>query len=130
MHALARALLLMAMTLNATVSAPSESVSPQSREANTTGTLAGRVTIAGKPAANVPVAVMPDPQRAPRERFIGSSTTDADGHFQITHMPAGRFSVMAVPPPFFFQKENNDYQEGNMVTLAEGEKGADTHIPF
>jgi Carboxypeptidase regulatory-like domain len=128
MHALARALLLMAITLSATVSAPSQSVSPQSREANTTGTIAGRVTIAGKPAANVPVAVMPDPQRAPRERFVGSSTTDADGHFQITHLPAGRFYVTAVAPAFYHERESSDYQEGNLVTLAEGDTVEDIQI--
>ncbi|HKQ09018.1 MAG TPA: carboxypeptidase-like regulatory domain-containing protein [Blastocatellia bacterium] len=128
MHALARVLLLMALTLSAPVSAPSQSVSPQSKEVNAAGTISGRVTIAGKPAANIPVAVMPDPQRMPRGRIVGSSTTDADGHFQITHVPAGRFYVRAVAPVFYNEAEGNDYPGGSAITLADGETVEDIHL--
>lgn len=128
MHALARALLLMAVTLGTAVSAPSQSAAPQSKEVNATGTVAGRVTIAGKPAANVPVAVMPDPQRTFNGRFVGSATTDADGHFQISHVPAGRFYVIAAAPAFYYEGEKSGYQEGSLVTLAEGESVEDLHL--
>src|SRR5437868_4549354 len=128
MHVLARVLLLMALSLSAPVSAPSQSVSPQAREVNATGTIAGRVTIAGKPAANIPVAVMSDPQRSPRQRVVGSSTTDADGHFQITHVPAGRFYVTAVAPVFYNEAEDRNYAGGSAVTLADGETVEDLHI--
>ncbi|MFL6273850.1 MAG: hypothetical protein ACJ74G_01465 [Blastocatellia bacterium] len=128
MHALARVLLLMALTLSALVSAPSQSVSPQSREVHAAGTIAGRVTIAGKPAANIPVAVMPDPQRAPQGRFVGSSTTDADGHFQITHVPAGQFYVMAVAPVYYNEAEGDNYPGGSAITLADGETVEDIHL--
>lgn len=128
MYALARVLLLMGLTLSAPVSASSQSVSSPSREVNATGTIAGRVTIAGKPAANIPVAVMPDPQRALRERFVGSSTTDADGHFQITHVPAGQFYVMAVAPVFYNEAEGDNYPGGSAVTLADGETVEDIHL--
>ncbi|HJQ22528.1 MAG TPA: carboxypeptidase-like regulatory domain-containing protein [Blastocatellia bacterium] len=128
MHALARTLLLMVVTLSFTVSAPSQSVAPQSREVNATGTIAGRVTVAGKPAANIPVAVMPDPQRTLQERYVGNSTTDADGHFQITHVPAGRFYVMAVAPVFYNEADGNNYPGGSAVTLADGETVGDLQI--
>src|SRR5581483_1962016 len=128
MSALARALLLMAATLSLSVAAPSQAVSPQSREVNATGTIAGRVTVAGKPAANIPVAVMADPQRTMVNRYIGNSTTDADGHFQITHVPAGRFYVMAVAPVFYNEADNNTYPGGSAVTLADGETVEDLQI--
>src|SRR5207237_280815 len=55
------------------------------------------------------------------ERLAINSTTDADGHFQLTHVPAGRFYVTAVAPAFYNEVDGNGYGEGKPVTLTEGE---------
>lgn len=121
MHALARALMLLAVTLGTVVCAMPQALTPQSKEANATGSLAGQVTIAGKPAGGIPVSLMPDPQTGPRNRPAISATTDADGHFLLTHVPAGRFYVAAYAPAFYSEGEADEYSEGKAVTLAEGE---------
>jgi len=128
MHALARALMLMAVTLGVVVCAPSQAITPQSKEANATGSIAGHVTIAGKPAGGIPVSLMPDPQTGRRERLAISSTTDGEGHFQLTHVPVGRFYVMAFAPAFYSEGDVGGYSEGKAVTLAEGESLDDFSI--
>ena len=128
MHVLARAIMLMAMMLSVVVCATSQSGTPQSKEANASGSIAGRVTIAGKPAANIPVALMPDPQTGSRERLAVSSTTDADGHFQLLHVPVGHFYVTAFAPAFYSEADADAYSEGKAVTLAEGESVDDINL--
>jgi hypothetical protein len=128
MHVLARAMMLMAVMLSVVVCATSQSGTPQSKEANATGSIAGRVTIAGKPAANVPVALMHDPQTGIRERLAISSTTDTEGHFQLLHVPVGRFYVTAFAPAFYSEADADGYSEGKLVTLAEGESVDDIKI--
>jgi Carboxypeptidase regulatory-like domain len=128
MYVLARAMMLMAVMLSVVVCATSQSGTPQSKEANANGSIAGRVTIAGKPAANVPVALIHDPQTGSRERLAISSTTDADGHFQLLHVPAGRFNVTAFAPAFYSEADADGYSEGKAVTLAEGESVDDINI--
>src|SRR5437764_1398768 len=94
MHALARVLLLMALTLSAPVSAPSQSVSPQSREVNAAGTIAGRVTV-NPQVANVNL------QGARHEPYNGNYTvmqTDDRGVYRIYGLPPGRYLVSAGIP--------------------------------
>ncbi|MEN3331759.1 MAG: hypothetical protein V7641_1124 [Blastocatellia bacterium] len=128
MQVLARALRLMAVTLSAVVCATSQSIAPQSKEANATGSISGRVTIDGKPAANIPISLTLDPQTDARERLVASSTTDAEGRFQLTHAPVGRFYVAAFAPAFYSEGEGGGYIEGKAVTLAEGESVDDINI--
>jgi hypothetical protein len=128
MHVLTRAITLMAVMLSVVVCATSQSSTPQSKEANATGAIAGRVTIAGKPAANIPVALMHNPQTGSREHLATSSTTDAAGHFQLTHVPVGRFYVTAFAPAFYSEGDGDGYIEGKAVTLAEGESVDDINI--
>jgi 5-hydroxyisourate hydrolase-like protein (transthyretin family) len=101
MHALARALTLIAVTIGVAVCAPSQTTATQSKEVNATGSIAGHVTVAGKPAAGIPVSLTADPQTGRREHLAISSTTDGDGHFQLSRVPAGRFYVMAFAPAFY-----------------------------
>jgi hypothetical protein len=130
MHVLACALALMVVTLSAGVCASSQALSPQSKEVNASGTVAGRITIAGKPAANVSVGLTPDPPITMRERFSISGTTDADGHFQLTPVPAGRYRVMAYAPAFYHESDGSSFGQGKLVTLAEGETVDDLTIPL
>src|SRR5690349_9450244 len=121
MHVLARALLLVAVTSSAVVGASPQSTTPQSKEANATGMIAGRVTIAGKPAANIPVGLVPDSQLPGinnRERFAVSGMTDADGRFQLAHVPAGRYRVKTAAPAFYNETDGNGYGNGKPIMLA------------
>ena len=125
MNVFARALTAVALTLSAAVYALSQSPAPALKEAS--GSIAGRVTIAGKPAANIPIVLTTDPMTAPPRRQGISGTTDAEGHFQLTHVPAGRFVVTALAPAFYSEGENSGFQ-GKPVTLSEGESVEDIDI--
>ncbi|MFL6215273.1 MAG: hypothetical protein ACJ74J_15420 [Blastocatellia bacterium] len=125
MKVLARALILTSITLSVAVCARSQSPAPQSKEAS--GSITGQVTIAGKPAANVPVILMADPMSNPLKRLGVSSTTDSEGHFQLTGVPAGRFYVAARAPAFYSEGERG-FADGKIVTLVEGESLDDINI--
>ncbi len=69
-----------------------------------TGTISGSVTLEGKPVAGVPVVINPCENRgsvtgAP----AGSATTDADGNYRITAVPAGHYCVNAFTPAWVAQ---------------------------
>jgi hypothetical protein len=96
-----------------------------------TGVVAGRVTLAdGKPAANVGVALVPAESSAVAE-FIGSrragwrSSTEADGRYRITNVPAGRYRLQTLAPTFFSPEERTGggsfLNFGKFVTVGAGE---------
>lgn len=117
MQVITRTILCLAALLVAQALASAQSASPQ----EPTGMIAGRVTIAGKPAANMRVALMSDRQGGARVALAVNSTTDAEGRFQLTGLPAGRFYVMAFAPAFYSEGDSGRYNGGKTVTLVEGE---------
>jgi protocatechuate 3,4-dioxygenase beta subunit len=122
MHVLARALMLMAAMLSAVVCAMSQSVISQSKEANAGGSIAGRITIAGKPAAGIAVMLMSSYSDPRIERAFAKTTTDQDGHFQLMRLPAGNYRVLAFAPAYCLETEPRyPTDEGKSVMLAEGE---------
>src|SRR5205085_12101686 len=84
-----------------------------------------------KPAANIPVGLVPDSQIPGinnRERFAVSGMTDADGRFQLARVPAGRYRVKTAAPAFYNETDGNGYGSGKPIMLAEGETVDDITI--
>jgi len=125
MNILARAMILVTFILSAAVCARSQSPAAPAKEA--TASISGQVTIAGKPAANVPVVLVGDPMNGLQQRLGVSATTDSDGHYQLTGVPAGRFYVTARAPAYYSEGERG-FADGKAVTLAEGESVGDINI--
>lgn len=88
-----------------------------------TGSITGRVVLDDKAAAGTVVQLLPaerdydDPQRKPAAR----ATTDAEGGFRLSNVPAGRYNVMAVAPAFVPPSESEPWRAGKFVTIDEGE---------
>jgi protocatechuate 3,4-dioxygenase beta subunit len=108
------------MSLGAlTVSAQAPAKTPE------TGSISGRVTFGDKAATGVTVVVMsPSSQKT-----IAEGSTNSEGHYQLTGVPAGRFTVVPIAPAFVPTSENS-YQPGKAVTLsaAEAVEGIDLQL--
>ena len=95
-----------------------QAASQTASQPNSGGSIAGRVTLAGQPAANIPVTLRASPGAA--DVAIGgiSGMTDADGRFRLTLVPAGTFFVTAYAPALYSEKPGG---EARTVTLTNGE---------
>ena len=122
MHVLARALTLMAVTLSVAVCAMSQPIAPQSKEAAANGSIAGRVTLAGKPVAGFAVLLMKEYTDPRFEPAFAKATTDQDGHFQVARLPAGRYRVLVYAGAYYSDTEPRyPTDQGKAIMLAEGE---------
>lgn len=99
-----------------------QSTSSASKDARTTGTaiISGRVTVEGKAAAGVTVAAATS-DYGPERKVFGQSVTDADGHFRLTNIPAGRMTVQALAEAFVLAQGTSSEESGKTITVAEGE---------
>lgn len=82
--------------------------------------VSGRVTIAGKPAPNVVVTLLPagwgeDAAGSPR------TTTDAEGRYRLETSVSGQYVVGAFAPGFAGPTDNRTGRPGKTVTLVTGE---------
>lgn len=95
MNAAARALFIIALLLLASAAA-----APAQSTSKGTGSITGRVTGGdGRGVQGIALALMPDdytPDRKPAAR----ATTDADGRYRLTNVPAGRFHLVTLAPAF------------------------------
>lgn len=92
-----------------------------------TGTVSGKVTIKGKGAPGVVVAIRQiefTPQPAPSFK----ATTDQDGNYRITDVPAGNYQISPIAPAFVLSDLSNpgliNYGRGGLgkgLVLAENE---------
>ncbi len=103
-------------------SAAQSTTSSASKDARTTGTaiISGRVTVEGKAAAGVTVAAATS-DYGPERKVFGQSVTDADGHFRLTNIPAGRMTVQALAEAFVLAQGTSSEESGKTITVAEGE---------
>lgn len=91
-----------------------------------TAAISGRVTLGEQGAPNIEVILA-----ANRQGVVGpniqqaaplTATTDADGRYQLTGVPAGRYRLWAYAPAYIVQGEmRNPYEAGKALTVAEGE---------
>ncbi|HXM34576.1 MAG TPA: hypothetical protein VN920_05280 [Pyrinomonadaceae bacterium] len=82
------------------------------------GIVTGKVTIKGKAAPGIAVGVRVGQPMTPLEPTY-KGTTDQDGKYRISDVPAGSYEVAPVAPLFVVSDATN--QRGQTVVLAEGE---------
>lgn len=122
MNSFVRTVLLAAMlscSLVAAASARSPLQAGQSKEP--TGSISGRVTLGDKPAPGVAVLLAPS-DYMPIEKPLPKATTDDDGHFQLTNVPAGNYLLQTFTPAFV--APSDDYprgRAGKVINLSDGE---------
>src|SRR2546429_4295559 len=94
-------------------------VNAQSLDAKTkgTGSITGRVTIGDKPAPGILVIVNSSNLQA----SAGQATSDADGHYRISGLNAGQFTVMPVAPTYVLPATNPMVGQGKSISLSSGE---------
>jgi protocatechuate 3,4-dioxygenase beta subunit len=112
-HAALHALLLGTILSAATTPA-------QNPQKQATGIITGRVTLGEKAAANISVALMPS-ERTMERAAIAKATTDYEGRYRLSNIPAGRYSVVAIAPAFVGPTDGMYGEPGKTVTISEGE---------
>jgi hypothetical protein len=87
------------------------------------GVITGQVTMGGKAAPGIPVALMPaDPTFLNQRREpVSRTTTGADGQFRITGIAPGQYNIVPLAPSLFGPITTNFGLPGKSVTVAEGE---------
>ena len=85
---------------------------------NSEATVSGKVTLKGKPAPSVVVGMRLSQPGDGDPTF--KATTDQDGNYRISDVPAGSYGVAPVAPPFVIADANNS--RGQTVVIAEDEK--------
>lgn len=114
---LLRALLLLACAWYGTAAAQ-----PPVKESPGTGTVAGRVMADGHGVAGVLVALLPNgfaSERKPAAR----ATTDADGFYQLTHVPPGAYYLSATAPVHVLTNANAaNLWRGRQLNIVAGDQ--------
>lgn len=93
----------------------------QTAQKQNTGVITGRVTFGDKAAPNIGVALFPAERMTMERGAIMKTTTDYEGRYRMTNVPAGRFNVMAVAPAHVGPSEGTFGEPGKTVNIAEGE---------
>lgn len=105
-------LLLLVITVSAALA--------QSTQKQGTGTITGQIMLGDKGMANVAVILYP-PAPTPDRAAVARGTTDYEGRYRLTGVPAGRYNLVAVTPALIGQGEGMFGEAGKAVTIAEGE---------
>jgi hypothetical protein len=121
MFPLTRAAVFLLLMLSMGVAAAAHPLTRQSRESREpTGTVAGRITIGGKPVPNIMVMLLSYQNRS-MEQAVARGSTDEDGRFRLTRVPAGHYFVYPFAPALTPEGESMPYQTQKAVTLSDGE---------
>jgi Carboxypeptidase regulatory-like domain len=84
-----------------------------------TGTVSGRVTVKGKGLPGIVVALRTQSNQQARPSL--KATTDEDGKYRITNVPAGAYQVVPIAPLFVYPDLSNSGSGGKALLIAEGE---------
>ena len=124
-------MLVFTISVAANLTAIAQVHSPDNRPRNCS--ISGRVVIGGNPAANAQVIVSEIPasravrssvsltQDNPLARTVYKARTDADGRYQVTDLPAGRYGVDVLSRAYVSAEKDADAGWGKAVTLDDGE---------
>jgi protocatechuate 3,4-dioxygenase beta subunit len=85
-----------------------------------TGSVSGRVTVKGKPLPGIIVALSRG-ESGTRTKPILKSTTDEDGKYRITNVPAGTYHVTPMASTFVFYDSSRGGGFGKDLLIADGE---------
>ncbi len=99
-----------------------ESAHAQTKPANKidTGTVAGRITVKGKGMPGVVVGLRPgESNQQVRPSLRG--TSDEDGKYRISNVPAGSYQVAPITPTFVFIDAGDSGSGGKALLIADGE---------
>jgi hypothetical protein len=101
--------------------------SPQKAATNANppaGSIAGSVTIAGKPAPHITVVLLLDSHDLP---VVARTVTDEAGHFKFANESSGRYLLRVIAPIWAPAEVVSPDSEGKPVSLKDGEelKGVD-----
>src|SRR5260221_8135917 len=77
-----------------------QSTAPPTAQPTNTGVISGQVTLKGKPAPQVPIVLYGNSAVPLPNGGLGAST-DANGVYRLTGLPAGSYFVYAVAPGVF-----------------------------
>lgn len=114
-----RSVVVASMIVVSTISIPSSMAQDSRKEP--AGSITGRVTVGGKPAARVTVMLTPGDrglQQTPATRV----TTDEDGRFKLNAVPAGSYTILPYTPALVVPAETSFAQPGKSVSLGDGEE--------
>jgi Carboxypeptidase regulatory-like domain len=104
--------------LAATTPAHSPFQSSQTKEL--TGSISGRVTVGGVPGRGVTV-LLTSSENEPMERPLAKATTDQDGRFHLTGVPAGQHLLQAFAPALVSVSDNLMRRSGKVINITAGE---------
>lgn len=87
-----------------------------------TGAVAGRITLQGKGKGGIVIALNKE-QAGPQTGPLLKTTSDADGNYRITEVPAGFYRVVTIAPDYVVPEVNLNTSgwRGKSLNLAEGE---------
>ena len=92
---------------------------PTGQTKELTGSISGNVTVGGQPARGVTVLLLPR-EGGPIDRPAARATTDRDGHYQMTGVPAGQHFIRAFAPGLIVSPGNNIFP-GRVINISSGE---------
>jgi len=119
MRSLTRFSLILALSLVGTALVQSQD------NTKTKGAITGRVTAANKAVAGVTVSVS---QSGDPGMSVGKATTDDDGRFRISSLPAGVYYVWPFVPAYVVAEATGIYPQGKSVTVEDGETAEDINF--